>query len=142
MQLVRHLLEGKPAGVIAIRPDAMVLDAIRMMSEHGTGSVLVMRGETLVGIVSERDYARKVALKGRASATTPVADIMTSPVVTVAPDATVAECMQLMTERRFRHLAVVDDHKVVGVVSIGDLVKALLELQQNEIQQLQQYITS
>lgn len=142
MQLVRHLLEGKPAGVIAIRPEAMVLDAIRMMAEHHAGSVLVMRGETLLGIVSERDYARKVALKGRASATTPVADIMSSPVVTVAPDTTVNECMQLMTDRRFRHLAVVEANKVIGVVSIGDLVKVLLELQQNEIQQLQQYITS
>jgi len=142
MELVRHLLEGKQAGVISIRPDAMVLDAIRLMAEHGTGSVLVMRGNVLHGIVSERDYARKVALKGRASATTPVSDIMTTPVVTVDPNATVNHCMQLMTDGRFRHLAVVDGGMVIGVVSIGDLVKALLELQQNEIAQLQQYITS
>jgi CBS domain-containing protein len=142
MELVRHLLEGKPAGVISIRPEAMVLDAIRLMAEHGAGSVLVMRGNVLLGIVSERDYARKVALKGRASATTPVADIMTSPVVTVDPNATVHHCMQLMTNGRFRHLAVIEAGMVTGVVSIGDLVKALLELQQNEIAQLQQYITS
>lgn len=142
MELVRHLLEGKPAAVISIRPDAMVLDAIRLMAEHGTGSVLVMRGNVLLGIVSERDYARKVALKGRASATTPVADIMTAPVVTVDPNATVHHCMQLMTNGRFRHLAVIEGGMVIGVVSIGDLVKALLELQQNEIAQLQQYITS
>jgi len=142
MELVRHLLEGKSAGVISIRPDAMVLDAIRLMAEHGTGSVLVMRGNVLLGIVSERDYARKVALKGRASATTPVADIMTTPVVTVDQDASVHHCMQLMTDGRFRHLAVVEGGMVIGVVSIGDLVKALLELQQNEIAQLQQYITS
>lgn len=142
MQLVKHLLEGKHAGAISIRPDAMVLDAIRLMAEHRTGSVLVMRGGTLLGIVSERDYARKVALKGRASATTPVADIMSSPVVTVPPDATVHHCMQIMTDRRFRHLAVVEGDRVVGVVSIGDLVKALLQLQQDEIAQLQQYISS
>jgi len=96
----------------------------------------------LLGIVSERDYARKVALKGRASATTPVADIMTTPVVTVDPNATVHHCMQLMTNGRFRHLAVIEAGVVIGVVSIGDLVKALLELQQNEIAQLQQYISS
>jgi CBS domain-containing protein len=142
MELVRHLLEGKPTGVISIRPDAMVLDAIRLMAEHETGSVLVMRGNVLLGIISERDYARKVALKGRASATTPVADIMTTPVVTVDPNANVHHCMQLMTNGRFRHLAVMEGGMVIGVVSIGDLVKALLELQQNEIAQLQQYITS
>lgn len=142
MQLVRHLLESKPVGVVSIRPDAPVLDAIRLMSEHGIGSVLVMRSGVLLGIASERDYARKVALKGRASATTPVADIMSSPVVTVAPDATIHDCMQLMTDRRVRHLAVIEGEHVSGVVSIGDLVKALLELQQNEIAQLQQYIAS
>ncbi len=142
MQLVRHLLGNKSAGVVSIRPDVPVLDAIRLMAEHGTGSVLVMRGGTLLGIVSERDYARKVALKGRASATTPVADIMSSPVVTVDPDATIHHCMHLMTNGRFRHLAVIEGSRVIGVVSIGDLVKALLELQQNEIAQLQQYISS
>jgi CBS domain-containing protein len=141
MELVRHLLERKPVGVISIRPDAPVLDAIRLMAEHGTGSVLVMRGSTLVGIVSERDYARKVVLKGRASASTPVADIMSTPVVTVGPDETVQRCMQLMTERRFRHLAVIEDGRVSGVISIGDLVKAMLELQKLEIAQLQQYIS-
>jgi len=141
MELVRHLLERKPVGVIAIRPDAPVLEAIRLMAEHGTGSVLVMRGSTLVGIVSERDYARKIVLKGRASANTPVSDIMSSPVVTVGPDETVQHCMQLMTDRRFRHLAVVDESKVTGVISIGDIVKAMLELQKREIAQLQQYIS-
>ena len=142
MQLVRHLLEGKPVGVVSIRPDAMVLDAIRLMAEHGIGSVLVMRGSALLGIASERDYTRKVALKGRASATTPVQDIMSSPVKTVSPDATIHDCMQMMTDSRVRHLAVIDGERVVGVVSIGDLVKALLELQKNEIAQLQQYISS
>ncbi len=142
MELVQHLLEDKPSGVISINPEAMVLEAIGLMAEHRTGSVLVMRGDSLLGIVSERDYARKVALKGRASATTPVQDIMSSPVVTVAPDTTVQQCMRLMTDRRFRHLAVIEGDRVIGVVSIGDLVKALLKLQRNEIAQLQQYISS
>jgi CBS domain-containing protein len=142
MQLVRHLLENKSTGVITIRPDAPVLDAIRLMAQHSTGSVLVMRGHSLVGIVSERDYARKIVLKGRSSATTPVADIMSSPVVTVGPDATIHHCMELMTHGRFRHLAVIEGAHVIGVVSIGDLIKALLELQQAEIAQLQQYISS
>ncbi len=142
MKLVRHLLSGKPAGVVSIEPEKTVLDAIALMARHETGSVLVMRGRTLLGILSERDYTRKVVLKGRASATTPIAEIMTSPVVTVGPDETVQSCMQLMTQRRFRHLAVVEDGQVVGVVSIGDLVKAMLEIQQEEIAHLQQYIAS
>ena len=141
MLQVRHLLDSKPVAVVSIAPEAPVLDAIRRMADHGIGSVLVMRGGALVGIVSERDYARKVALQGRASATTPVSDIMSSPVKTVAPDASVHECMQMMTEGRIRHLAVLDGDRVIGVVSIGDLVKALLELQQHEIEQLQHYIS-
>ena len=142
MELVRHLLAQKPVGVVSIDPGATVLDAIGLMAKHETGSVLVMRGKSLLGILSERDYTRKVALKGRASATTPVSEIMSTPVVTVAPDETIQRCMKVMTERRFRHLAVVDNGQVIGVVSIGDLVKAMLELQQQEIAQLQQYISS
>jgi CBS domain-containing protein len=141
MLLVRHLLESKPMGVVSLPPEAPVLDAIRRMADRGIGSVLVMRGNTLMGIVSERDYARKVALQGRSSANTPMSVIMSSPVKTVGPDATINECMQLMTEGRFRHLAVVDGERVIGVVSIGDLVKALLELQQKEIAELQHYIS-
>jgi CBS domain-containing protein len=141
MLQVRHLLDSKPVGVVSLTPEAPVLDAIRRMADHGIGSVLVMRGNALVGIVSERDYARKVALQGRSSATTPVSDIMSSPVKTVAREASVHECMQMMTEGRVRHLAVLDGDRVVGVVSIGDLVKALLELQQHEIEQLQHYIS-
>ena len=142
MLQVRHLLESKPVGTVSLPPEAPVLDAIRRMADHGIGSVLVMRGGALVGIVSERDYARKVALQGRSSATTPVSDIMSSPVKTVAPDVSVRDCMQMMTDGRIRHLAVLDGDRVIGVVSIGDLVKALLELQQNEIEQLQHYISS
>ena len=141
MLLVRHLLEGKRDGVVSLAPETPVLDAIRRMSDRGIGSVLVMRGNALLGIVSERDYARKVALQGRSSATTPLSVIMSSPVKTVSPNATVHECMQLMTEGRFRHLAVVDGERVIGVVSIGDLVKALLDLQQKEIAELQHYIS-
>ncbi len=141
MLLVRHLLESKPVGVVSLPPEAPVLDAIRRMADRGIGSVLVMRGNELLGIVSERDYARKVALQGRSSANTPMSVIMSSPVKTVGPNATVNECMQLMTEGRFRHLAVVEGDHVIGVVSIGDLVKALLELQQKEIAELQHYIS-
>ena len=141
MQNVTHLIENKHAGVISITPDAMVLEAIRLMAEHGIGSVLVMRGAMLVGIVSERDYARNVALKGRASASTAVSEIMSEP-VTVGSHATVNQCMQLMTDRRIRHIAVLDGTRVIGLVSIGDLVKAVIEEQQHEIAQLHQYIAS
>jgi CBS domain-containing protein len=141
MQNVTHLIESKQVGVISVAPDAMVLEAIHLMAEHGIGSVLVMRGTMLAGIVSERDYARNVALQGRASATTAVSDIMSVP-VTVGPGATVNQCMQLMTDRRIRHLAVVDGERVIGLVSIGDLVKAVIEEQQHEIEQLHQYIAS
>jgi CBS domain-containing protein len=141
MHNVTHLIESKHAGVISVAPEAPVLEAIRLMAEHGIGSVLVMRGAVLAGIVSERDYARNVALQGRSSATTMVSAIMSEP-VTVGPDATVNHCMQLMTDRRIRHIAVVDGERVIGLVSIGDLVKAVIEEQQHEIAQLHQYIAS
>ena len=141
MQNVTHLIESKHVGVISIAPEAPVLEAIRLMAEHGIGSVLVMRDAVLAGIVSERDYARNVALQGRSSATTMVSSIMSEP-VTVGPDATVNHCMQLMTECRIRHIAVVDGARVIGLVSIGDLVKAVIEEQQHEIAQLHQYIAS
>ncbi|MBS0458041.1 MAG: CBS domain-containing protein [Proteobacteria bacterium] len=142
MKLVRHLLAQKSVALVAVEPSATVFEAIGVMARHETGSVLVMHAGTLLGILSERDYTRKIVLKGRASATTPVSEIMSSPVVTVGPDESVQQCMQLMTQRRFRHLAVVEAGKVIGVVSIGDMVKAMLELQQEEIAQLQQYISS
>lgn len=142
MAIVRHLLDRKGRALFSIEPGEPVLEAIRMMAEHHVGALLVMRGTELAGIVSERDYARKVVLLGRSSADTPVAQIMTSPVVTVSPDRSVQECMRLMTERHFRHLPVVEHGRVVGMISIGDLVKAVMEEQQQTIEQLESYIHS
>ncbi len=140
MATARHLLDRKGRAIFSIGPDEPVLEAVRLMAEHTVGALLVMKGEELVGIVSERDYARKVILKGRSSADTPVAQIMSSPVVTVSMSHSVQECMQLMTTRRIRHLPVVEGKKVVGIVSIGDLVKAVMEEQQQTIEQLESYI--
>jgi CBS domain-containing protein len=142
MRTARHLLEGKAPEIFAIGPDAPVLDAVREMAGKHIGALLVMDAGALVGIVSERDYARKVVLQGRSSRDTPVRDIMTTDVVTVRPVDTTDYCMQVMTERRIRHLPVVEDDAVIGVVSIGDLVKAVIEDQQLELAQLQRYIAS
>ena len=142
MTTVRRLLEGKGRGIYSVEPQAAVLDAIRLMAEHSVGALLVMQGATLEGIVSERDYARKVILRGRSSSDTPVRDIMSSPVLTVSLDDTVEKCMQLMTERRVRHLPVVESGRVLGMVSIGDLVKAVIAEQQQQIEQLESYIHS
>ncbi|MDW8480167.1 MAG: CBS domain-containing protein [Xanthomonadales bacterium] len=142
MQTAGQLLETKGREVHAIGPDEPVYEAIRRMAELGIGALLVMEGTRLLGVVSERDYARKVILRDRSSRTTPVRDIMSSPVITVRPEATVSECMQLMTERRIRHLPVVAEDRVVGVLSIGDLVKAVIADQRAEIEQLTRYIAS
>ncbi|MBB3225832.1 CBS domain-containing protein [Luteibacter sp. Sphag1AF] len=142
MRQVKHLLETKGSGVYSIAPDAPVLDAVRRMAEHGVGALLVLRGEQLAGIISERDYARKVILKDRSSANTPVADIMTSSVLTVDRDASVEDCMRLCTDSHIRHLPVVDGERVIGVISIGDLVKAVIDEQAEQIGQLQRYIAS
>ena len=142
MRTVRQLLEAKAPGVFAIGPEAPVLDAIRLMAEKRIGALLVMEAGGLAGIVSERDYARKVVLQGRSSRETPVRDIMTADVVTVRLDDTVQRCMGLVTDRRIRHLPVLEAGHVVGVVSIGDLVKAVIEDQQLELDQLQRYIAS
>lgn len=142
MITVRHLLDGKGRALFSIEPEDPVLEAIRMMADRHVGALLVMRGSELAGILSERDYARKVVLLGRSSAETPVWQIMTSPVITVSPDNSVQDCMRLMTERRIRHLPVMDGGRVVGMISIGDLVKAVIEEQQQTIQQLETYIHS
>ena len=140
MRTVRQLLEAKAPEVFSIGPDSPVLDAVRLMAEKHIGALLVMEGERLVGILSERDYARKVVLQGRSSRDTPVRDIMTSDVVTVRPNETSDHCMQVVTERRVRHLPVLDGDRVVGVVSIGDLVKAVIEDQAEELEHMQRYI--
>ena len=120
MRTVRHLLEAKTPEVFAIGPDVPVIDAVRLMADKSIGAVLVMQGGRLVGILSERDYARKVVLQGRASSDTPVRDIMTANVVSVGLDDSADHCMQIVTERRIRHLPVLDNGAVPGVVSIGD----------------------
>ncbi len=141
MTLVKHLLDAKGRDVLSIAPDASVLDAIKKMAEHGIGALLVMDGDTLSGIVTERDYARKVILLGRYSDDTPVRDIMTADVQTVSSDNNVRHCMDLMTDKRVRHLPVLEEGRVGGVISIGDLVKAIIEEQQQEIEQLGHYIS-
>lgn len=140
MRQVKHLLETKGNAVYTIAPDASVLDAIRAMAERGIGALLVTRAGELVGIVSERDYARKVILRSRSSKDTPVAEIMTPTPLCVSPASSVDECMRLCTDQRVRHLPVMDGGKVIGVVSIGDLVKAVIDDQALEIDQLQRYI--
>ncbi len=140
MRSVRHLLEAKAPEVFAIGPDEPVVDAIRLLADKRIGALLVMQGGRLVGIVSERDYARKVVLQGKSSRDTPVRDIMTAEVMTVGLDDTAEHCMQLVTNRRIRHLPVMDGGHVLGVVSIGDLVRAVIEDQQVELDQLQRYI--
>jgi len=147
MARVRQLLEAKSPDasgpdVVAITPDAPVIDAIRLMAERRIGALLVMEGARLEGIVSERDYARKVVLQGRSSMDTPVRDIMTAEVIGVAPDDGIDRCMQLVTDHRIRHLPVIDGGQVIGVVSIGDLVKAVIEDQRRELDHLQRYIAS
>jgi CBS domain-containing protein len=142
MLTVRHLLEKKTRLLRAIEPDAPVLDAIRLMAEHHVGALVVMHGNELLGIVSERDYARKVILLGRSSAHTAVREIMTSPVITVSPLSTLDECMRVVTQNRVRYLPVMEGGRVTGVVSIGDLIKAVIEEQQHTIEQLESYIHS
>ena len=142
MRSVRQLLEAKAPEVFAIGPDAPVIDAIRLMADKCNGALLVMQTGQLAGIVTERDYARKIVLQGRSSHDTPVRDIMTSQVVTVRLDDSIDHCMQLVTDKRIRHLPVLERDAVLGVVSIGDLVRAVIEDQQVEIDQLQRYIAS
>ena len=142
MSQVKHLLQGKGNAIYSIAPDAPVLEAIKHMAEHRIGALLVMHGEQLVGVMSERDYARKVILQGRSSSQTAVSDIMSGNPLTVGPDTDVFDCMRLCTDSRVRHLPVVQDGKVVGVISIGDLVKAVIDAQAEQIEHLQRYITS
>ena len=140
--LVRHVLDRKGHETHAIGPEATVLEALRRMAEHEIGALLVMQGDRVLGVISERDYARKVALLGRASRDTLISQIMTAPAVTVSPVDTVDACMHLVTDRHIRHLPVLEKGRVVGVLSIGDLVKAILGQQRETIEQLEAYIRS
>ena len=138
---VSQLLAGKGNEIYRLAPDAPVLEAIRLMADKSIGALLAMDGDQLLGILSERDYARKVILMGRSSKDTPVSAIMTpAPLVTVSSHSRTKECMRLMTDRRIRHLPVVDNGKVVGMLSIGDLVRSIIEGLEGEVEQLKQYI--
>ena len=141
MSQVKHLLQDKGSTIFSVAPEAPVLDAIKQMAEHRVGALLVMRDAQLVGIVSERDYARKVILQGRSSSQTAVSDIMTASPLTVGPDTDTLDCMRLCTDSRVRHLPVVVDGTVVGIISIGDLVKAVIDAQAEHIEHLERYIT-
>lgn len=138
---VAGILEEKGAGVWSVASSDTVFSALETMAEHNIGAVLVLDGDELSGIVTERDYARKVKLQALGSTDTPVGQIMTTVVHTVVPSATVAECMQLMTDERVRHLPVVDDGRLVGIISIGDVVKAMMAQQRDLIADLERYIT-
>ena len=140
MSTAREILRVKGSEVWCIKPDASILQAIEKMAEKEVGALLVMDSEKLVGIITERDYARKVALEGRSSRDSQVRDIMSASVLCAKPEQTVEECMAMMSDKHARHLPVVDHKKVIGLVSIGDLVKSIINDQQHEIESLQYYI--
>jgi CBS domain-containing protein len=140
MHTVNDILRTKGRTVWSVRPTNTVLEALGLMAEHDIGAVLVLDGDKLVGVLSERDYARKVVLAGRSSKDSPVKDVMTSHIVCVSPDRSVDECMSIVTNKRLRHLPVIDNKRVVGIVSIGDLVKATIDEQEFTITQLKTYI--
>lgn len=142
MTTIRQLLDQKGHGVWSIRPDVTVYDAIAKMAEKDIGSLVVMDGEKLVGIITERHYARNVVLKGKTSLTTPVRDIMVRRIIVARPDQSVEQCMVLMSEERVRHLPVLEGEKLIGIVSIGDLVKSTIGDQRFTIDQLEHYIHS
>jgi CBS domain-containing protein len=139
---VHDLLKKKGSDIVSVSPVSTVFQALQTLAERNIGAVLVLDGGRLVGILSERDYARQVILKGKASKDTPVREIMTTTVVCVNPDQTIGECMAIMTDKRFRHLPVMEGDRLLGVVSVGDIVKALLDEQAYRIEQLESYIAS
>ena len=141
MKLVKHLLDGKGRDIVSVVPDSTVLEAIILMADKAIGSLMVMVDNELLGIVTERDYARKVIIKGRSSKTTRVSEIMTTGVFTTSSTESVNDCMSLMTEKRIRHLPVLEGNQVVGMISIGDLVQAIISDQKEEIEQLENYIS-
>ncbi|HSU55255.1 MAG TPA: CBS domain-containing protein [Candidatus Dormibacteraeota bacterium] len=138
---INEILQNKTSAVWSVTPDTMVFDAIQMMSDKNIGALLVIERGKLVGILTERDYTRKVALKGKSSKQTPVREILTGKLIHVTPHHTVEDCMRLMTEHRVRHLPVLEDNQIVGIVSIGDLVNWTISAQTSAISQLQTYIS-
>ena len=141
MFIVRQILEAKGYDVWSVNPDTTIYEALQLLAAKGIGAVLVLEDDTLVGIFSERDYARKVVLQGKSSRATPVREAMTDRVIYVRPDQSVEACMALMTEHHIRHLPVLEGNRVVGVISIGDVVKSVISQQANTIYHLETYIT-
>ncbi len=139
---IRQLLQEKGNDVLTIRPDDTVFDAVKMMADNNVGALLVMDGDTLRGKISERDYARNVILKGRASSETRVGDVMSTNIVCARPDQSVEECMAVMTDKSVRHLPVLENKKVIGIISIGDLVKSVIQDQKFVIEQLEHYLSA
>jgi CBS domain-containing protein len=140
MKTLRQLLEAKGREVYTVEPGVRVFDALKLMADKGVGALIVTEGGRIAGVISERDYARKVILLGKSSHELQVRDIMTSKVITVHPGQSVEECMALMTEKRIRHLPVTEGERLIGVLSIGDLVKEVIAAQQQTIEQLESYI--
>lgn len=141
MRNVRHLLETKGYEIWSIKPDRTVFEALERMAEKGVGALLVMKDKDLAGIFSERDHARRVDIEGKRAQDTTVSDVMTTDVLTVTPEQSIDECMAVMTEQRVRHLPVVEEGQVIGVISIGDVVKEVIAEQEFRIEQLQNYIS-
>ena len=141
MRTVRRILATKDPDIWSIAPDATVYDAIHLLAEKEIGALIVLDGDKLVGVMSERDYARQIILKDKSSRETQVRDIMTTNVVTTAPDHEIADCMAMMTNKRIRHLPVLDDGKLVGMLSIGDLIRSIISEQQSTINDLAKYIS-
>lgn len=140
MKTLKQLLQAKPHGILSIAPEAKVFDALKLMAEKNVGALLVMNAGRLIGIITERDYARKVILQGKSSLDTPVQEIMTDKVLCVQPEQSVEQCMGMMTDKRIRHLPVMEGGKLIGVLSIGDLVKETISEQELTIKQLESYI--
>ncbi len=140
MKSIKQLLNNKESDLLTIHPDNTVYDAVKSMADHHVGSLVVMDSGKLVGIITERDYSRNIILKGKSSKDTPIKDIMTRNVLCVTPSKTVDEAMALMTDKHVRHLPVVEDNTVIGIISIGDLVKAIISEQKHIIKQLEHYI--
>ncbi|NEU08897.1 CBS domain-containing protein [Flavihumibacter sp. R14] len=141
MGKVRNILQSKNNSTFSVNPDSTVFEALELMVEKNVGALLVMEQENFIGIFTERDYARKVILKGKASKETPIREIMTEDPITVSPDNSIEDCMRLMTNKFIRHLPVVDNGKLIGIISIGDVVKFIIEEQRFIIENLEHYIT-